>query len=50
MLGIHGQFCFIDLAQELLMVGYGSYPAQVDSIMVAAMQSFWDSLRLHYTG
>jgi CubicO group peptidase (beta-lactamase class C family) len=48
MLGIHGQFCFIDLSQELLMVGYGSYPAQVDSIMVAAMQCFWDGLCLHY--
>jgi CubicO group peptidase (beta-lactamase class C family) len=44
MLGIHGQFCFIDLRRELLIVGYGSYPTQVDAIMVEAMQSFWEGV------
>lgn len=45
MLGIHGQFAFIDLERDLLMVGYGSYPTQVGSIMVAAMMSFWQGVR-----
>lgn len=45
MLGIHGQFCFIDLHRQLMMVGYGSYPAQVDAIVVNAMQSLWNELR-----
>lgn len=46
MLGIHGQFSFIDLERDLLMVGYGSYPNQVDSIFVEALLSFWNGVCL----
>ena len=45
MLGIHGQFAFIDRDRELLVVGYGSYPTQVDAILVESLLSFWNSLR-----
>lgn len=44
MLGIHGQFCFADLERDLLMVGYGSYPVQVDQLLELSMQMFWDAL------
>ena len=44
MLGIHGQFSFIDLERELLIVGYGSYPIQFDQIFVEAMMSFWQGI------
>ena len=45
MLGIHGQFAFIDLASDLLAVGYGSYPTQVDAILEESMLSLWNGLR-----
>ncbi len=44
MLGIHGQFTLVDLQRELLMVGYGSYPNQVDGIFVEALLSFWQEV------
>lgn len=50
MLGIHGQFCFIDLERDLLMVGYGSYPSQVDQIMSDSMLSLWDAVLVHFQG
>jgi len=45
MLGIHGQFCLIDLPREILMVGYGSYPTQVDAIMVESLLLLWETVR-----
>ena len=47
MLGIHGQFSLIDLDQELLVVGYGSHPAQADEVLISALLSFWDRIREH---
>jgi CubicO group peptidase (beta-lactamase class C family) len=44
MLGIHGQFAYLDLPRELLIVGYSSYPTQVDLIMVTAMQALWEAV------
>ena len=45
MLGIHGQFCLIDLSRDILMVGYGSYPTQVDAIMVESLLLLWETVR-----
>ncbi|MCB1847245.1 MAG: serine hydrolase [Halieaceae bacterium] len=45
MLGIHGQFCLIDLPNEIMMVGYGSYPTQVDAIMVESLLTLWGAVR-----
>lgn len=45
MLGIHGQFAFIDLPARLLMVGYSSYPTQVDTVLVTALLSLWGRVR-----
>jgi CubicO group peptidase (beta-lactamase class C family) len=48
MLGIHGQFGLIDLDKELLIVGYGSHPAQADQVLIEALLSFWDCIRQQY--
>ncbi len=45
MLGIHGQFALIDLERELLAVGYGSYPNQIDQISAKSMLELWNTLR-----
>ncbi len=45
MLGIHGQFALIDLSRELLVVGYSSYPSQVDGIFGESLPSFWEAVR-----
>ena len=48
MLGIHGQFSLIDLDKGLLIVGYGSHPAQADQVLMDALLSFWAVIREHY--
>jgi hypothetical protein len=49
MLGIHGQISAIDLERELLVVGYGSYPTQVDGVIVEALLSFWQGIFCLYS-
>lgn len=49
MLGIHGQFALIDLDLDLLIVGYGSHPAQADQVLTEALLSFWETLRGQFT-
>ena len=41
MLGIHGQFCYLDLPRDLMLVGYGSYPDQVHPLMIASLFEAW---------
>ena len=41
MLGIHGQFCYMDVPNELMIVGYGSYPAQATPLMSAILLEAW---------
>jgi CubicO group peptidase (beta-lactamase class C family) len=45
MLGIHGQFALIDRASDTLVVAYGSYPSQVDTIFVESLLLFWQAVR-----
>ena len=45
MLGIHGQFCLLDLQAQLLLVAYASYLAQVDEVMIASTLVFWEAVR-----
>jgi hypothetical protein len=45
LLGIHGQFCLLDLEDRLMVVGFGSYPTQVDAPMVASMLGLWEAIR-----
>ena len=45
MLGIHGQFCLLDLQAQLLLVSYASYLAQADEVMIASTLVFWEAVR-----
>jgi CubicO group peptidase (beta-lactamase class C family) len=44
MLGIHGQFAYLDPDQDLMMVGLSSYPDQVNPLLVALVSRAWDAL------
>jgi hypothetical protein len=41
MLGIHGQFAYLDLPAQLMIVGLGSFPVQVAPLMTASLQQLW---------
>ncbi len=41
MLGIHGQFVWLDRNRRLLIAGLASYPTQVDPLMVSSLQRLW---------
>lgn len=41
MLGIHGQFCYLDLGRDLMITGYSSFPDQVHPVMGATMTQIW---------
>ncbi|GAA4648729.1 serine hydrolase [Kistimonas scapharcae] len=44
MLGIHGQFVWIDKAQELLIAGLGSYPHQDSHLMLKTLNTLWQGI------
>lgn len=44
MLGIHGQFCYLDLGLDLMIAGYSSFPDQVHPMMGAAMTQIWSRI------
>jgi CubicO group peptidase (beta-lactamase class C family) len=44
MLGIHGQFAWYDLQRKLLLVGFGSYPAQDGPLMMTALSTLWQTI------
>lgn len=46
MQGIHGQFAWFDHDRELMICGYGSYPVQVDPIMINTLQHLWNRISL----
>ena len=41
MLGIHGQFAYIDRPRNLLITGLSSFPDQVSPLMVATLNEVW---------
>lgn len=41
MLGIHGQFCWVDPEQRLMVVGMSSFPDQVHPLMTACLSQLW---------
>jgi CubicO group peptidase (beta-lactamase class C family) len=41
MIGIHGQFSFIDLTADLVIVGFGSFPVQMNRLLQSAMSELW---------
>lgn len=42
MLGIHGQFAWIDLTRDLMMVGLGSFPKQDGNLMMNTLKVLWE--------
>jgi len=44
MLGIHGQFAYVDRPRQLLIVGVASYPTQVDPLLTVCTQQLWQSV------
>ncbi len=45
MLGIHGQFCWVDPAERLMVVGMSSFPDQVHLLMTACLDQLWQTVR-----
>lgn len=41
MLGIHGQFAYLDRSRQILIAAMSSYPTQVDPLAVAIMADLW---------
>lgn len=44
MMGIHGQSCYIDYENKLVVVTFGAYPLAKDLIMIESIKSMWDGI------
>ena len=45
MLGIHGQFCWIDRGTRTMIVGFSSYPVQTHALLGATLRELWTTVR-----
>jgi CubicO group peptidase (beta-lactamase class C family) len=45
MLGIHGQFCWVDRVSRTMVVGFSSYPVQTHDLLSATMRELWSTIR-----
>jgi len=45
MLGIHGQFCWVDRDTRTMIVGFSSYPVQTHDLLSATQQELWSTVR-----
>jgi CubicO group peptidase (beta-lactamase class C family) len=45
MLGIHGQFCWVDRSTRTMIVGFSSYPHQTHVLLSATMGELWSTIR-----
>jgi CubicO group peptidase (beta-lactamase class C family) len=45
MLGIHGQFCWVDRSTRTMIVGFSSYPHQTHALLSATMGELWSTIR-----
>lgn len=50
MLGIHGQFCWVDRETHTMIVGFSSYPVQTHELLSATMRELWSTLRVALAG
>jgi CubicO group peptidase (beta-lactamase class C family) len=41
MLGIHGQFAYLDRPNDLAIIGFGSYPTPASTLMDRCLQQLW---------
>jgi CubicO group peptidase (beta-lactamase class C family) len=49
MLGIHGQFAYYDLNNELMITGFSSHPTQDDATLFMALLELWKKITLSLT-
>src|SRR4051812_14595713 len=45
MLGIHGQFCWVDRQSRTMVVGFSSYPVQTHDLLTAVLRELWSTVR-----
>jgi CubicO group peptidase (beta-lactamase class C family) len=45
MLGIHGQFCWVDRLTRTMIIGFSSYPVQTHELLSAAQRELWSVVR-----
>ncbi len=45
MLGIHGQFCWVDRRTRTMIVGFSSFPVQTSELLSATMRELWTGVR-----
>ena len=45
MLGIHGQFCWVDRETQTMIVGFSSYPVQTHDLLTATQRELWSTVR-----
>jgi CubicO group peptidase (beta-lactamase class C family) len=45
MLGIHGQFCWVDRRTRTMVVGFSSYPVQTSDLLTAVLGELWSTVR-----
>lgn len=45
MLGIHGQFCWVDRTTRTMIVGFSSYPQQTAELLSATQHELWSTIR-----
>ena len=44
MLGIHGQFAYLDRGDDLMIIGFASFPEQAGSLFVAVLRQLWERI------
>ncbi len=44
MLGIHGQFAYLDRSRDLMIVGLSSFPDQANALLSATMKQLWATI------
>jgi CubicO group peptidase (beta-lactamase class C family) len=50
MLGIHGQFCWVDRQTATMIVGFSSYPVQTHALLSATLRELWSGVRAALAG
>jgi len=50
MLGIHGQFCWMDRQSRTMIVGFSSYPVQTHDLLSATLEELWSTIRAALAG
>ena len=45
MLGIHGQFCWVDRVSGVMIAGFSSFPVQTHPLLSACMGELWSTIR-----